>query len=109
MLFPSTFWMSVLIPAVFSASIGYQSAHITASTVGKLPSGSWAENLAVRANGKLLVTIYTTPEIYQIDPRGSNEMQLIQEFPIAGGLLGIAEIQPDVFAVVGGNASIPGE
>ncbi|KZP21467.1 hypothetical protein FIBSPDRAFT_860646 [Athelia psychrophila] len=106
--FTSPLWLSALIPAIFAASIGYSSLGVTTTSIGKLPNGSWAENLAVRANGQLLVTLLTAPEIYQIDPFGSHETKLVKQLPVAGGLLGITEIQHDVFAVVAGNLSLPG-
>ncbi|KZP21480.1 hypothetical protein FIBSPDRAFT_953744 [Athelia psychrophila] len=109
--FTSALWLS-LIPAALAASIGrrgYSSPGVTTASIGKLPNGAWAENLAVRANGQLLVTLLTAPEIYQIDPFGSHETKLVETLPIGtGGLLGITEIQHDVFAVVAGNISLSG-
>ncbi|KZP21481.1 hypothetical protein FIBSPDRAFT_740671 [Athelia psychrophila] len=103
-------WLS-LTPTALAASIGrrgYSSPGVTTASIGKLPNGSWAENLAVRANGQLLVTLITAPEIHQIDPFGSHETKLVETLPVAGGLLGITEIQHDVFAVVAGNTSLSG-
>lgn len=109
MQFLSVFWIAALIPAVISTTVGRHSTpSITTTSFGKLPNGSWAENLAVRSNGQLLVTVLTTPELYQIDPLGSHQTQLIQKFPVAGGLLGITEVESDVFAIVAGNISLPG-
>ncbi|KZP16618.1 quino protein amine dehydrogenase beta chain-like protein [Athelia psychrophila] len=109
MRFTSAFWIP-LIPAVFAASIvgRHSSPDITTARIGQLPKGSWAEGLAVRSNGQLLVTLVTdAPEIHQIDPF-TNKTQLIDKLPIAGGLLGITEIQHDVFAIVAGNISQSG-
>jgi len=75
-----------------------------------LPDGHYAENLAVRANGKVLVTVIGAPEIWQIDPVTSTG-ELLYTFP--GGTqsgnctLGITEYAPDVFAVVVGDFDIP--
>ena len=80
-------------------------------TVYQFPNGTWLENIAVRANGQLLVSLLTTPGLYQIDPSTIEAPILIHRFP-GTGALGIAEITPDVFAVAAGNvtvtATIPG-
>ena len=82
-------------------------------TVYQFPNGTWLENLAVRANGQLLVSFLTAPDLYQIDPSSTTEAPpvLIHRFP-GTGTLGIAEIDKDVFAVAAGNvtvtATIPG-
>ncbi|KAL2064456.1 hypothetical protein VTL71DRAFT_4950 [Oculimacula yallundae] len=80
------------------------------STVYTLPNGHYAENLAVRSNGKVLVTVIGAPEIWQIDPVTSTG-QLLYTFP--GGpddgncTLGITEYAPDKFAVAVGKFNIP--
>lgn len=97
------------IPAIFATTVnGHNPPRVTTTSIGHLPNDSWAENLAVRSNGQLLVTLLDVPEVYQIDPFGSHHTQLIEQIPVAGGLLGITEIQPDVFAIVAGNRSLPG-
>ena len=74
-------------------------------TVYQFPNGTWLENIAVRANGQLLVSLLTTPELYQIDPTTTEVPTLIHRFP-GTGTLGIAEITPDVFAVAAGNVTV---
>ncbi|KZP21489.1 hypothetical protein FIBSPDRAFT_1020155 [Athelia psychrophila] len=109
--FTSALWLPALIPAAFAAAVGrngYSSPGVTTASIGQLPNGSWAENLAVRSNGQLLVTLATAPELYEIDTAGSHKTQLVAQFPAATGLLGITEIQHDVFAVVAGSLSLPG-
>lgn len=34
----------------------------------RFPNETWLENLAVRKNSQILVTLHSAPEIYQIDP-----------------------------------------
>ncbi|TKA70300.1 hypothetical protein B0A49_05386 [Cryomyces minteri] len=51
------------------------------TTIYQFSNGTWIENIAVRSNSNLL----------------------LHTFPDAGGLLGIAEISPDIFAVVAGT------
>lgn len=78
-------------------------------------SPSWAENLAVCDNGDILVTmIAPSASLYRItNPQSSNPTTtLVHTFPNVESLLGIAELQPNIFVVVGTNASgvvaIPG-
>ncbi|KAI0466375.1 hypothetical protein F4859DRAFT_507460 [Xylaria cf. heliscus] len=69
--------------------------------------GSWFENLVIRQNGDLLVTmIQPYASVYSIRRplSGSPEASIIS-IDNANGLLGIAETSRDVFAVVGGNFS----
>ncbi|MCJ1376643.1 hypothetical protein MMC20_007886 [Loxospora ochrophaea] len=74
------------------------------STIYEFPLGTWVENLAIRSNGLILATIFSTPELYQIDPSTSSAT-LLASFPGVTGLRGIAELEPDVFYVAGGNFS----
>ncbi|KAL7892004.1 hypothetical protein HDV63DRAFT_413111 [Trichoderma sp. SZMC 28014] len=78
-------------------------------------SPSWAENLAVCDNGDILVTmIAPSASLYRItNPQSSNPTtSLVHTFPNVESLLGIAELKPNFFVVVGTNASgvvaIPG-
>ncbi|KAH7311062.1 hypothetical protein BKA65DRAFT_370396, partial [Rhexocercosporidium sp. MPI-PUGE-AT-0058] len=70
----------------------------------------YAENLAVRSNGKVLVTIIGAPEIWQIDPVTSTG-ELLYTFPTGvfygNCTLGITEYAPDIFAIAVGNFNIP--
>jgi hypothetical protein len=77
-------------------------------TVHEFANETWVENIAVRPSGELLVTIITSPDLYQIDPQDPffpAPARLVHSFPYAVGTLGIAEIQADVFAVITGNFS----
>ncbi|KAE9375081.1 hypothetical protein N431DRAFT_336818 [Stipitochalara longipes BDJ] len=72
----------------------------------QFPNITWIENIAVRSNGLLLVTLTFTPDLYQIDPFQPNPTPtLVATFPDALGILGIAEIEDDVFAITKGNFS----
>ena len=81
-------------------------------TVYQFPNNTWVENIAVRVNGQLLVTLVTTPDLYQINPFTTEAPILIHRFPNALGALGIAETDPDIFAVITGNftptGTVPG-
>ncbi|GME60473.1 Six-bladed beta-propeller TolB-like protein [Neofusicoccum parvum] len=78
-----------------------------AQTIYQFPDGTWVENIAVRSNGNLLVTLLTSPELYEIDPSRpeSSSAHLVHRFDGNVGLFGITEVEADVFAVVGGNFS----
>ncbi|KIW32535.1 uncharacterized protein PV07_04068 [Cladophialophora immunda] len=65
------------------------------------------ENLAVRGNGKILVTTSApAATLWEIDPQSSLNATLITQFPGVSGSYGITELQPDVFYVTTGNFSI---
>ncbi|KAJ4126943.1 hypothetical protein NW754_002213 [Fusarium falciforme] len=71
---------------------------------------NWIENIAVRSNGDLLLTMLTTPELYQLrEAQGpSPQLELVHSFDSLTGLMGIAETTQDTFIVAGGNFSSPG-
>ena len=64
------------------------------------------ENLEPRSNGQLVITVSSQPTIYGIDPSKQGQPPSpLYHFPNASSTTGIAEIAPDVFAVVLGNWS----
>lgn len=70
----------------------------------QFPNHTFVENIATRPNGHLLLTTLSEPALWKLDPTESNPVaELVHSFPFATGLTGIAEIGPDVFAVVSGN------
>ncbi|KAK5632487.1 hypothetical protein RRF57_008201 [Xylaria bambusicola] len=85
-------------------------AHTIFQLDGTLPN-SWFENLAVRRNGDLLVTmLMPNASIYSIsEPLSGSPKASITNIDGANGLLGIAEISPDVFIVAGGQLGSNGE
>ncbi|OAL00335.1 hypothetical protein IQ06DRAFT_293696 [Phaeosphaeriaceae sp. SRC1lsM3a] len=84
---------------------------LPARTVAQLNSTpTWLENIAVRANGDLLVTQLTPdPVLYTIrDPAGKNAiLEPVYQWnvPNVAKLLGVAETSPDNFVIVAGNAT----
>jgi hypothetical protein len=64
----------------------------------------WVENLAVRSNGKILATLINVAQVWQIDPT-AHSAELVHEFEGADSILGIAEYDSDVFAVVSAVSS----
>ncbi|KAJ5861932.1 uncharacterized protein N7529_009242 [Penicillium soppii] len=74
--------------------------------VYRFPNATWVENIAVRPNGNLLVTLVNTPEVWEIIPSGPLEQsraRLIHHFSDAQMATGITEITPDVYALIVSN------
>ncbi|KZV90794.1 hypothetical protein EXIGLDRAFT_770462, partial [Exidia glandulosa HHB12029] len=76
-----------------------------ARTVVQWDVGTWVENIAVRQNGQLIVTMLGVPEIWAVDPIKSTK-SLIASLPGVNGVLGIDELAPDVFAIAAGNFTL---
>lgn len=74
-------------------------------TIYQFPENTYVENLAVRSNGQILLDVFTSPELWLVDPDVPGEAVLIHEFPDALGITGITEYEEDVFAVLAGNFS----
>lgn len=76
---------------------------VTPSTIAQFPLGTWVENIAVRRNGHLLVTLVSAPEVYEIIPfnssSSSSSTHLTFSFDGHSNVTGITEVQTDVFAV----------
>ncbi|KAJ6011943.1 hypothetical protein N7499_013086 [Penicillium canescens] len=75
--------------------------------VYQFPNGTWVENIAVRANGNLLVTLVNVPEVWEVMPSakpGGSEARLVHHFTSEAMATGIAELSPDVFAVITPNS-----
>ena len=77
-------------------------------TVHEFANPTWLENIAVRSNGNILATeMLPLAQLHQISDPESLEptSSIVHRFPALGGLLGITEIRPDVFVIVGLNQS----
>ena len=79
----------------------------TTKTLHEFPNGTWVENLAVRSNGNILVTLLSSPEVWEIDPRRENSAKPIYHFPNSTSVLGIAEVRPEIFVVAVGTIALP--
>jgi len=70
--------------------------------------GAYLENIAVRANGDLIINSLGNGRVYSIDPTASNPTPstLVQFDPqVASGVFGIAEHAPDKFAVIAAHVN----
>jgi hypothetical protein len=93
--------------ALCGASLATTSSLDPVRTLYEFPKESYIENLAVRSNGQILMTSLSKPQLFLFDPSvaGPNTPILVHDFDQSLGLAGIAEYQPDVFAVISGNHS----
>ncbi|KAM0253342.1 hypothetical protein ACHAQJ_007292 [Trichoderma viride] len=93
--------------ALCGASLASTPSLDSVRTLVEFPNPSYIENLAVRSNGQILISDLSKPQLFLFDPSasGPSEPLLLHEFDQFLGLAGIAEYQPDVFAVISGNAS----
>lgn len=75
-------------------------AQACVSVLHKFRRTSWAENLAVHANGKILISRPDSPSVWQVDP-STGEAVLVYAWKATeySGRLGISETTPDVFYV----------
>ncbi|KAL8653590.1 MAG: hypothetical protein Q9210_002008 [Variospora velana] len=76
---------------------------LPASPFFVFPNNSQAENIKPRRNGQLLVTVYTVPELWQIDPTRNQTGSILHTFVGYTSLFGIVESQTDVFYVITSN------
>lgn len=86
-------------------ALSERTALSSVAVIHQFPDNTWIENLAIRPNGHVLVTTLTSPDLYLIDPFHAGRSVLVHSFPDHLCLLGIAELQPDVFYVIAGNYS----
>lgn len=69
------------------------------ATIWTFPNETWIENLAVRQNGAVLCTSINRAAIYQVDPF-AHIATTVHQFDSKDSVLGIAEIENDVFVAV---------
>ncbi|KAL8763267.1 MAG: hypothetical protein Q9184_000907 [Pyrenodesmia sp. 2 TL-2023] len=75
--------------------------------VHEFPKGTFIENIALRRNNQILITLLAPrPDLYQVDPLSIRPPILIHTFADYTGVLGITEVDPDIFYVVTGNFSL---
>jgi hypothetical protein len=75
--------------------------------IHQFPLPTWVENLAIRSNGQILVTLLTTPELYLLDPTTTPPTStFIHKFPSALALTGIIELGQDIFYICAGSFNV---
>ena len=94
---------------LLSASIvGQASAAFTAKKIFQFPSCPFTsiENVAIRPNGQLILSIATAPAVYTLDPsQSSPTATLLHVFSGVSACLGVTAIASDQYAIVLGNVS----
>ncbi|KAI0440624.1 hypothetical protein F4803DRAFT_552910 [Xylaria telfairii] len=104
MLLPKLYSLFTLYPCALSLSVNTGSHLFPAHNVFQFnETGTWLENIAIRANGDLLTTMLTpTASLYTLKQpySATREFSLLHTFENATGLLGITEISNDNFAVL---------
>ena len=98
--------LTLLLQGSFCATVPVQHEVGNVRDIYQFPKPTWIENLAVRGNGKILLTLLTSPDLYQADPFAPGDKpKLIHNFAPYQALTGITEVEPDIFAVATGNFS----
>jgi hypothetical protein len=101
-------YASVLRAFVVAHSTSEYKSNLQVRTLYQFPKDTWVENLAVRSNNYLLLTLVTSPQLYMLDPRRTASSTLVYTFPSALALFAIVETSPDIFAVISGNFTLAG-
>lgn len=101
---------SALVASVTGAVLNPRNAypqppHDSSRLVYQFANGTTIENIAIRSNGNLLVTLTDRPELYEVNPFVPKTAKLVHHFPGYLGLVGITEVSPDVFTLNAGNFS----
>jgi sugar lactone lactonase YvrE len=107
-IFLTLFFPSVLRASLVATAVRPRSPQIPSHQIFQFDNGTWIENIAVRSNGNLLVTLVDRPELYHVDPFHNTATLLanLEDEANAISLLGITEMAPDVFVFVAGNFSV---
>lgn len=92
----------------FTIATGTALLHAGDNAVGSIwtfPNETWIENLAARENGMLLCTSLNRFAVYQVDPFGHTAV-VVHQFESAEGVLGITEVQNDIWIVATSNVNL---
>ena len=92
-------------PNTTNTADGAATTMASARVIYQFPKGAWLENIAIRANGRILVVRYDVPEVWEIDPSATPAAgRLVHRFPDSSACSGLAETAPDRFVVLVGSA-----
>lgn len=93
---------ATLMSKVQSAPLPYDRA---VGVVWTFDNTTWIENIAVRQDGSILATSINRHALYLVDPF-AHTAETVHQFDATESLLGISEIDNDIFAVASGNVTI---
>src|SRR5215469_11194418 len=87
-------------PGVFSMRPSNESLNVKLSTVATFPKNYFLENLAVRSDNSVLVTVLNHQELWYV-PASNDEQPVEPEllFTFPQPAMGIVEAEPDVFYI----------
>lgn len=101
---------------LLTAAIGFCCAETLLATressltqVHQFANGTSVENLAVRTNGNILITLLYEAEIHEVNPTqpgSGNTTKLVHSFDGSTRVNGISELSPDVFAISANHDTI---
>ena len=95
---------TLLVAAAAVVQAGAGNPNPTIRNIFTFPRNHFIENIAVRANSQLLVTSMSVPHLFAINPTAATpNATIVHTFTNSTGLAGIAEITPDLFALVTGT------
>ncbi|HEY0662898.1 MAG TPA: hypothetical protein VGD21_16425 [Lysobacter sp.] len=79
------------------------------TTVANFPTKYFLESLVVRSDESFLITVLNTRELWYVPPPADNNatVEPARLHTFGQPLLGIAEVEPDVFYVIAANAYAP--
>ncbi|KAH7071823.1 hypothetical protein BKA63DRAFT_577351 [Paraphoma chrysanthemicola] len=89
----------------YSTLLPQQQGSYNSEIVYEFPNPTWLENIAVRQNGQVLVTTISAPTLLQVDPSQQRKSAVVARIPNATGVLGIVELEKDVFYISAGDMS----
>lgn len=93
-----------LLPSLASFILAVAAVDIR--TVYQFPNPTWLENIETTRNGSFLVTVIGRPEVHIVHPQSNPPTSsLVAAFPAANAVLGITELDPNIFAVATGNVT----
>ncbi|KAL9093031.1 MAG: hypothetical protein Q9165_004169 [Trypethelium subeluteriae] len=101
----SGFALFLTVPILARALFLPNSSDSAVGVLWSFPNETWIENLAVRHSGEILCTSLNRAALYSVNPF-SHVTSTVHQFEAGDGLLGIAEIDFDVFVVASANVSL---
>ena len=83
-----------LLPYAVATSVG-----LRADLVYQYDTPTWIENLAVRADGQILLATATSAVLAQLDPITGKQYVVLNKTSIGNAIMSITEIVPDMFLI----------
>lgn len=101
--------MNTLLATLLAAttSLLFASTHaLPPRTVYQFPNPTWLENIAAMRNGSLLVSVIGQGNVQIVNPLVTPATAaLVVKLPLANAVLGITELDDNIFAVAAGNVT----